>query len=145
MPQSPFFPDSSSSTFFSRMSLRNKGSRHPSFTILIISLLSAMNLLHTTSTNRVNPIVTTKYRYTQYVTFVPSLSGEKSQNVVLKKVATNVPGRKMRVIAVMSRISAPYRWFSWLSVKVKTRNQYAVYVQVMCHCHTSLLEIRVYL
>jgi hypothetical protein len=61
---------------------------------------------HTPRTINVNARVMTKYNHTHLETMGPVACGSKFQKEVLKSVATNVPGKKTRVMAVMARISA---------------------------------------
>jgi hypothetical protein len=105
--QSPFFPASSSLCIFSLPIFLTNGILRQVRTMLPASCLSAPKFLQTPSTRSVRPMVTSQYSHTQLDTLEPWFPGAKSQNDVLKNVATNVPGRKIRVMAVISRISAP--------------------------------------
>jgi hypothetical protein len=101
-----FFPPSSSSTSLS--STRHLLTRFVcqiSFTVLTDCLMIVYPR-HTPSTININASVMKKYSQTHPDTMGPVVRGSKFQNDALKSVATNVPGRKTRVIAVMTRISA---------------------------------------
>lgn len=56
-----------------------------------------------------------QYIHTHLDTIEPSFDGLKSQKLVLKNVATNVPGKNTSVTMEMTRISAPYWWLISLS------------------------------
>jgi hypothetical protein len=60
---------------------------------------------HIPRTINVKAKVARKYSQTHFETIGPELRGSKFQKDALKSVATNVPGRKTRVMAVMTRIS----------------------------------------
>jgi len=105
IPQSPFFPASSSSFFDRPNSFDTTFARHTRVTTPI-DFFSTVNPRQTARIISVSANVTEKYNHTQFDTSGLVLRGSKFQNDALKSVATNVPGGKTSVMAVMTRMSA---------------------------------------